>query len=114
MALYEQFRAFWRTASWMSEQSASWAARHYSAKTQDVAARVMFRLMGQLAEDPNRLSPASAFYNDIDLHDLADVELTIAVEEEFAISIPEQDAVGILTIGELIEYVQRRLQDDAA
>ena len=47
----ERFREFWRTASWMREQSESWAARHYPAETRDVAARVMFCLMEELAED---------------------------------------------------------------
>jgi len=57
---------------------------------------------------------ASAFYDDIDVHDLADVQLTIAVEDEFAMNIPDRDAIAIRTIGELIDYVARRSRCDAA
>jgi len=69
----------------------------------------MLCLMDSLGEDPEPLSPASAFYTDIDLADFNDVHLLEAVEEEFKISIPEQDADGLLSLGQLIEYIHRRL-----
>jgi acyl carrier protein len=112
MSLYQQSRAFWRTDSWCREQSATWAARHYSGEICHVAARVMFCLMDSLGEDPEHLSPASAFFTDIDLDDFNDVLLVEAVEEEFKISIPDQDAEAFLSLGQLIEYINKQLEHD--
>jgi acyl carrier protein len=65
--------------------------------------------MENLLEDPDRLSPASAFHEDIEMPELLDVELTMAVEEGFKLSIPDEDASNIRTLGELVEYVRERL-----
>jgi len=110
MALYEKFREFWRTENWMREQSALWAERHYPAEIRHSATGVMFCLMSNLAEDPDQLTPSSVFHEEIKMPELLDVELTMAIEEEFAISIPEQDAIAIRTVGEVIDYVQKRSQ----
>lgn len=73
----------------------------------------MFRLANLLLFDPDTLSPANAFYEDMGLISLEDVEFVLEVEEEFGISIPDPDAEGWPTLGIFIDYVQRQL-DEAA
>ncbi len=114
MSLHQKFREFWRTESWLREQSAQWAAHHYSGESREVAARVIFCLLDSLAEDPKNLSPASGLYTDIDLDDFNDVFLLDAVAEELGVAIPEHDIETILTLGQLIAYIHERLPKGAA
>jgi acyl carrier protein len=114
MALYQKFREFWRTVGWLREQSALWAERHYPAEMRHAATGVMFCLLFILAEDSNQLTPSSVFHEEIKMPDLLDVELMMAIEQEFALSIPQRDGIAIRTIGELIDYVHKRSQHVAS
>jgi acyl carrier protein len=40
------------------------------------------------------------------------VELVMAIEEEFGMQIPNEEAAGLETVGKLSSYVQRRLERD--
>ena len=49
-----------------------------------------------------------SFLDLLDMDSLDDVELMIAIEEEFAIAIPDAHAQSISTVGQLILYVKDR------
>jgi acyl carrier protein len=43
--------------------------------------------------------------NDLGLDSLDTVELVMAIEDEFAIEIPDRDAEGILTVEDAVKYI---------
>lgn len=54
---------------------------------------------------PEKVSAASHFVNDLGLDSLDTVELVMAFEDEFAIEIPDADAEKILSCGDAVEYL---------
>merc|ERR1711934_845741 len=73
--------------------------------TKDVEERVLTVLKGFEKVDTGKLSPASHFKNDLGLDSLDTVEVVMAVEEEFAIEIPDAEAEKIQSCDEAIKYV---------
>jgi acyl carrier protein len=58
-------------------------------------------------------SPDQSF-EDLGLDSLAFVEIQLAIQQEYDFTIPDEDAAQITTIGDGIEYVNRRLQETEA
>ena len=58
-----------------------------------------------VVDDPN-LS-----FEDLGLDSLAFVEIQLAIQQDYGFTIPDEDAEHITTIGEAIEYSNRRLQE---
>ncbi len=54
--------------------------------------------------------PALSF-EDMGLDSLAFVEIQLAMQQEYGFTIPDEDAEQISTIGEAIEYTNRRLDE---
>jgi acyl carrier protein len=52
------------------------------------------------------LSPDKSFINDLGADSLDTVELMMDIEDEFDLSIPEEEAQKIVTIGDAIKYVE--------
>ena len=55
--------------------------------------------------DATKVSPNARFKEDLDLESLDAVEVVMAIEEEFAIEIPDSEADKILSIADAIAYV---------
>lgn len=55
--------------------------------------------------DPAKVSPTSSFGADLGLDSLDTVEVVMAVEEEFAVEIPDAEADKITSVGEAVEYL---------
>lgn len=56
----------------------------------------------------DELFPTTDFYEDLD-ESLQFTQLVMACEEDFAIDIPDEDAIGLNTIAKLSAYISRRL-----
>ena len=50
-------------------------------------------------------------FEDMGLDSLAFVDIQLAMQQEYGFTIPEEDADSINTVGEAIEYVNRRIQE---
>ena len=50
-------------------------------------------------------------FDDLGLDSLAFVEIQLAIQQEYGFTIPDEDAQQITTIGQAIEYSNRRLQE---
>jgi acyl carrier protein len=61
-----------------------------------------------VTDDPN-LS-----FEDLGLDSLAFVEIQLAIQQDYGFTIPDEDAEKITTIGDAIEYSNRRLQEQEA
>lgn len=57
-----------------------------------------------------QVGPTASFKNDLQLDMLENVEVMMAVEEEFAVEIPDNEASKISTISHLIEYISTHPQ----
>jgi len=55
------------------------------------------------------VKPEARFVEDLGADSLDTVELVMALEEEFNIEIPDEDAEKILTVGRAIEYVKNKV-----
>jgi acyl carrier protein len=54
---------------------------------------------------PDAVGPKSHFVSDLGLDSLDTVELVMAIEDEFAIEIPDSAAEGILTVEDAVKYI---------
>ncbi|KAJ4486246.1 acyl carrier protein [Lentinula aciculospora] len=73
----------------------------------DVELRVLDVLKGFEKVDPSKLTPTASFEKDLGLDSLDAVEVVMAVEEEFAIEIPDAEADEIQTVQQAIDYVAK-------
>lgn len=69
-----------------------------------LAARVIALVTEQFGADPDKVTPEANFF-DLGADSLDVVELVMALEEEFGINIPDNDAEQIQTVGEAIHYI---------
>ncbi len=60
----------------------------------------------QLDVPENDVVPEASFVDDLGADSLDQVELIMAMEEEFDISIPDEDAEKIATVKDAIDYVK--------
>jgi acyl carrier protein len=67
-------------------------------------------IVDQLGVDEKQVTADAAFIDDLGADSLDTVELVMALEEEFGIEIPDEDAEKIQTVGDAIEYIQKQLQ----
>ena len=59
----------------------------------------------QLGTSRDKVQPDTSFINDLGADSLDTVELVMEFEDEFEISIPDEDAEKIQTVGDAIEYI---------
>ncbi len=72
----------------------------------DIAERVATIVTNQLDVDKEKVKPEASFINDLGADSLDIVELVMELEEEFDMSIPDEDAEKIRTVGDAINYIQ--------
>lgn len=76
----------------------------------DVFEKVKTIVVDQLeVEDPDKVTPEADFANDLGADSLDVVELVMALEEEFDIEIPDEDAEGIDTVGKAVDYIDKKV-----
>ncbi|MBL8033852.1 MAG: acyl carrier protein [Leptospiraceae bacterium] len=60
----------------------------------------------QLGVDEGEITNESHFIDDLGADSLDTVELVMALEEEFGIEIPDEDAEKIQTVGDVQKYIE--------
>jgi len=68
--------------------------------------RVKEIIVEQLGVDPEEVTPEASFVDDLGADSLDIVELIMALEEEFDMQIPDEDAEKIRKVGEAVKYIQ--------
>ena len=79
------------------------------AVAENLEDRVKKIIVTQLAVDIAEVNPQSQFVQDLGADSLDTVELVMALEEEFDVEIPDEDAEKIKTVGEAVTYIQDKL-----
>lgn len=72
----------------------------------DIAARVKKIIIDKLGVDESEVTPEATFTNDLGADSLDTVELIMEFEKEFNISIPDEQAETITTVGQAISYIE--------
>ncbi|RJQ29082.1 MAG: acyl carrier protein [Peptococcaceae bacterium] len=70
--------------------------------------RVKTIVVEQLGVEAEEVTMESSFVDDLGADSLDIVELVMALEEEFEMEIPDEEAEKIRTVGEAIKYIQER------
>ncbi|HHW44981.1 MAG: acyl carrier protein [Thermoanaerobacteraceae bacterium] len=63
-------------------------------------------IVEQLGVDESEVTMEASFIEDLGADSLDIVELVMALEEEFDLVIPDEDAEKIRTVGEAVKYIQ--------
>jgi len=71
--------------------------------------RVQELLAEQMNIDKKKITKQSHLINDLKADSLDIVEMLIALEDEFKISVPDEDAKNLLVIGDLVAYVEKKI-----
>ncbi len=75
----------------------------------DLLARVKSLIAEELAVDPSEVTAEASFIDDLGADSLDVVELVMAMEEEFDMEIPDEDAEKIETVQDAVDYLQNNL-----
>ena len=84
------------------------------ARTGTVEERIIAVVVEQLSVEEAQATPDASFIDDLAADSLDIVEVVMALEEEFEIEIPDEDAEDIGTVAEAIAYVKKRLAENAS
>lgn len=72
----------------------------------DIISRVKAIIVDKLGVDETEVTPEATFTNDLGADSLDTVELIMELEKEFNITIPDDQAEKITTVGDAISYVE--------
>jgi acyl carrier protein len=64
----------------------------------------------QLGVDEEEVNEQASFVDDLGADSLDIVELVMALEEEFDLEIPDEDAEKIVTVGDAVNYIKENAQ----
>jgi acyl carrier protein len=72
-----------------------------------VSDRVKKIIVDQLGVEEDLVTPEASFVDDLGADSLDTVELVMALEEEFGIEIPDEDAEKITRVREAVDYIDQ-------
>lgn len=76
--------------------------------------RVKGIVVDQLGVAEEGVKAEASFVDDLGADSLDVVELVMALEEEFGVEIPDEDAEKIATVGEAVKYIEQHVGEHAA
>ncbi len=65
----------------------------------------------QLGLDASEITMESSFVDDLGADSLDIVELIMALEEEFDIEFPDEDAEKVATVGDVVNYIKAHTEE---
>jgi len=66
-------------------------------------------IIDKLGIDDGKITMDAKFIDDLGADSLDTVELIMQFEEEFGIEIPDEEAEGLLSVGQAVEYITNKL-----
>mgnify|MGYP000045802706 FL=1 len=76
----------------------------------EIANRVKKIIVDKLGVDESEVTPEASFTNDLGADSLDTVELIMEFEKEFNVSIPDDQAEHIGTVGQAIKYLEENVK----
>ena len=77
----------------------------------DIQNRVKAIIVDKLGVDESEVKPEATFTNDLGADSLDTVELIMELEKEFNITIPDDQAEKITTVGEAIAHIEKAIAE---
>jgi len=74
----------------------------------NIAEKVGKIIVDKLGVDASEVTPEASFTNDLGADSLDTVELIMEFEKEFDISIPDEEAENIQTVGQAVSYLEKQ------
>ncbi|MDD5292294.1 MAG: acyl carrier protein [Candidatus Omnitrophica bacterium] len=75
----------------------------------DVPDKIKSIIAEQLGVKPEEVTPQASFIEDLGADSLDTVELVMALEEEFGVEIPDEDAEKMTTVGDAVKYIEEKI-----
>ncbi len=75
----------------------------------EVSERLTGVLVSELGLDESKIKDDAHFEEDLDVDSLGVVELLMALEDEFDVKIPDEEAESIVTVGQAVDLVHKKL-----
>ena len=75
--------------------------------SEEVAAKVKEIIVNQLGVNDDEVTPEASFVDDLGADSLDIVELVMAMEEEFGMEIPDEEAEKLTTVGKVVDYINQ-------
>jgi len=76
----------------------------------DVESKVKEIIIDKLGVEESQITPEASFTNDLGADSLDIVELVMGFESAFQISIPDEDAEKISTVGDAVSYLKGKVE----
>lgn len=73
---------------------------------EDIASKVIAIIVDKLGVDESEVRPEASLTNDLGADSLDTVELIMEFEKQFGLSIPDNIAEKISTVGDAIKYIE--------
>ena len=73
------------------------------------AEKIKAVIADQLGVKPEEVTESAKFVDDLGADSLDTVELVMALEEEYGVEIPDEDAEKLLTVGDAIKYIDDKM-----
>ena len=67
-------------------------------------------LAEQLELDADEITMDSSLVEDLGIDSLDFVDIVMSLEDEFDTEFPEEDMVGIKTVGDIVKYIEDKIQ----
>ncbi len=78
----------------------------------EIEGKVKAIIVDKLSVDENIITPEASFTKDLEADSLDTVELIMEFEKEFDISIPDDEAENITTVGDALAYIASHLAEE--
>jgi acyl carrier protein len=76
----------------------------------NISEKVKQIIIDKLGVDESEVTAEASFTNDLGADSLDTVELIMEFEKEFDVSIPDEEAENIQTVGQAVEFLEKQLE----
>merc|ERR1719463_668783 len=77
-------------------------------RADDIEGKVKKLIADNLSVDEDKITPSASFIEDLGADSLDSVELLMALEEEFGVEIPEEEATKLTTVQAVIDFAKSK------
>lgn len=78
----------------------------------EVFEKIKSIIIDLLEVEPEIVTPEASFRETLEADSLDLVELLMAFEDEFGSAIPDEDVKELVTVGDAVKYIEKRMQQE--